>query len=141
MNRPRHTIVFFALALASVSHAADGRLLRAIRAAEGVKDPAKVGAFGELGYFRIRSVVWQQHTTAAFARAAWDHALEERIAARHLDFLTRELTRSGQVPTPYRVALAWNAGLEGSSGKHTPASAYDYAKRVTNIYALEARVP
>jgi hypothetical protein len=125
------TIVFFALALCAVSHAADRRILHAIREAEGVKDPARRGPAGELGFYRITPGVWVQHTSAAFDRAASDHLLEERIAIRHLDWLERELVRGGHVPTPFRLALAWNAGLEGSN--RAPASAVDYARRVANL--------
>lgn len=125
------TIVFFALALAPASHAADRRLLAAIKIAEGVKDPAKPGRDGELGYYRITPGTWILHTTAPFSKAATDHVLEARVAARHLDWLERELVRDGQVPTVYRIALAWNAGLTGSN--HAPAIAHDYARRVRNL--------
>lgn len=129
------SVVFFALALCSVSHAADRRLLHAIRTVEDVKDPAKRGPAGELGFYRITPAAWAQHTTAAFSRAATDPKFEEMIAGRHLDWLERELVRSGHVPTPFRLALAWNAGLEGSN--HAPATACDYARRVVNFLSAE----
>lgn len=129
------TIVFFALALGSAAHAAEGvlakKILAGIKSAEGVTDPAKVGPAGELGYYRLTRAAWLRHTTAPFERAATDHALETRVAARHLAWIERELVRDGQVPTVYRLALAWNAGLEGSN--RAPASAHDYARRVRNL--------
>ena len=125
-------IVFFALALASVSHAADTRLLRAIKTVEAVRQPGKRGPAGELGYYRITPGVWSQHTTAPFARCGLDEKLEEWVAARHLDWIERELVRTGDGPSIFRIALAWNAGLNGSAD--APVSAKNYAKRVEALY-------
>ena len=110
------------------------RLLSAIREVEAVKKPALPGPAGELGYFRLRETAWRQHTTQPFARCGRNASLELEIAMTHLRWLSRGIVAAGQVPTPYRIALAWNAGLEATSLRRIPAPTHDYAARVVNVF-------
>lgn len=108
--------------------------LSAIRQVEGVKDPAKRGDAGELGYHRITPEVWAQHTTAPFIWAGTDEALELYVAQVHLDWLERGLVaRHGPHVSPYWLALAWNAGLTAALRGETTAEQRDYARRVQNL--------
>lgn len=114
------------------------RLLSAIREVEAVKKPATPGPAGELGYFRLRPQTWRQHTTEPFSRCGRNASLELATAMKHLRWLARGIVAAGQVPTPYRLALAWNAGLEATRLHRVPAPAHDYAARVVNIFTAAA---
>lgn len=129
------------LASASVGHSTpesfgtELKLLQAIRTVEGVKHPATPGRHGELGFFRFRQKTWEQHTAEPFARCGRSPKLELEIAVKHLHWLVQGIVAAGEVPTPYRIALAWNAGLEATIFDRVPATTRDYARRVVNVFA------
>lgn len=109
-------------------------VLRAIRQVEGVKNPARRGPAGELGYYRITASVWAQHTRQPFSLCATNHGLEQAVAEKHLLWLTLQLRRRAIRPTPYRLGYAWNAGLEAACFQiPTDLTAADYAQRVENL--------
>lgn len=134
------------VALHSKLHAAGPVLvgdpvLLAIRAVEGVEDPALAGPAQELGYYRITPAAWMQHTGEAFSRCAADRALEEQVARAHLRWLEAGLRRARVIRPEtsaatrvYYLALAWNAGLAGVLRGHPPATARSYAMRATNLW-------
>ena len=138
------SLFFFASASASTpSPISDSpifsQLLSAIRTVEDVKFPARPGKHGELGYFRFREKTWRQHTIDDFARCGREPALELVVARKHLRWLVQSLAAAGEVPTPYRLALAWNAGLEATLHDRTPPATRDYARRVVNVFTADSR--
>lgn len=56
---------------------------------------------------------------------------------RHLAWLARHLPD----PTPYRLALAWNAGLTRTLEGRTLPRHHDHAQRVANLYHASTRPP
>ncbi len=127
----RITVIFLALALQLVAALP---VLDGIRLAEGVRDPAKSGPAGELGWHRITRAVWVQHTSQPFALAGTNAARECEVAQQHLDWLERNLVaQHGPVVSPYWLALAWNAGLSATLHHRTTAAQRDYAQRVQNL--------
>lgn len=108
-------------------------VLKAIRQVEGVKNPARRGPAGELGYYRITAAVWAQHTRKPFALCATDHGLERAVADKHLLWLASQLRRRGIRPTPFRLGHAWNAGLEAACAEVIADAGSDYAQRVQNL--------
>ncbi len=111
------------------------KLLQAIRTVEDVKHPATPGTHGELGFFRFREKTWRQHTAEPFARCGRSPKLELEIAVKHLRWLVQSITAAGEVPTPYRIALAWNAGLDATLRDRVPEATRDYARRVVNVFS------
>lgn len=112
------------------------KLLRAIEQVEGA-DYWRVGKAGERSKFQIMPEVWMQHSGMPFYMASsnWSAALDEqeRVALCHIKWLEAHLTN----PTPYRIALAWNAGLSAvKNGRFSSAKAC-YARRVVNLYESE----
>lgn len=131
----RALIVAVLVFLAAGLHAAPpAAVMRAIRQVEGVKHPARRGPAGELGYYRVTAGVWYQHTRQPFARCGTSPGLEQAVVEKHLAWLTTQLQRRGIRATPYRLAYAWNAGLEAACFRiPTDLSATDYAQRVENL--------
>lgn len=74
------------------------------------------------------------HTTAPF-QLALDRRVSDAVAVKHYDWLKSELQRRGIDPTPYRIALAWNAGLRAVLSSRPAPAAQDYASRAANLAA------
>jgi len=72
------------------------------------------------------------HSKAPFV-SALNRQASDAVAVEHYEFLKRELLRAGVPATPYRIALAWNGGVEAAVLGRAPAAARDYAERVTNL--------
>jgi hypothetical protein len=106
--------------------------LEAIHWVENPHDSARPGPFGELGAYQFRQSTWLSYTTAPFSRAV-DRQTSDDVAIKHYEWLKRGLVRNGVAVTPYNIALAWNGGLTATVRGSVPASARDYAERVTNV--------
>lgn len=107
--------------------------LYAIRQVETGDNPAKVGRHGELGAYQFRRATWEQHTTTPFAWAR-NPIAAMTVAEAHYEWLKARLRLAGVSPTPYRLALAWNAGVSAAIHRHPPKASVDYANRVDNLY-------
>ena len=83
-------------------------------AARETPNGEQVGRAGERGRFQM--------TRAARA--------DNRDPVRHLAWLIENLND----PTPYRLALAWNAGLHAVQTGHTTPRQRTYAQDVANLY-------
>jgi hypothetical protein len=94
-------------------------------------DPAP-GAHGELGAYQFRRSTWRAYTSLPFEYAR-NRSHADEIAVRHYDWLRRGFENAGLSPTPYRIALAWNAGLNAALHGRAPRASHDYARRVVNI--------
>jgi len=114
------------------SSLADEIFLRAIRIRECGDRSDAVGKYGERGAYQFRYRTWRQHSKSPFINA---HRAEAHVVARkHLDWLRRSLVRAGYKPTPYNIALCWNAGFASVvSGKFGRPS-IEYAQDVENLY-------
>lgn len=88
------------------------------------------GRNGELGPYQFTRAVWRQHSTMEFTLANARSVEAERVALAHLHWLEQHVDK----PTPYRLALAWNAGLGAVQRNTFRDSSVDYAKRVLNVY-------
>ena len=53
-----------------------------------------------------------------------------QVAWEHTRWLSLTLDR----PTPYRIALAWNAGFHAAQTGNVSNASVDYARRVRNLY-------
>jgi len=89
------------------------------------------GRFGEQGPYQFRREVWNQYTRAPFARARTSFA--DEVAIQHYQWIATRLRSHGIAPTSWRVAAAWNGGVESVVSGRVPRATRDYASRVVNL--------
>ncbi|PTY05558.1 hypothetical protein DB347_14385 [Opitutaceae bacterium EW11] len=119
----------------SVAQASDRwETLQAIHLIENPTNSTRVGRRGELGPYQFRPSTWKMHTKKPFHLAA-DREEADRVAVQHYEWICRQLERHGIEPTPYRIALAWNAGVTASIRGSAPAASHSYASRVEAMAA------
>jgi hypothetical protein len=106
--------------------------LQAIHLLENPNDTDRPGSLGELGAYQFREQTWKMHTSAPFSLAL-DRRVSDAVAVKHYDWLKSALERRGVEATPFRIALAWNAGLAAALGARPSPAAVDYATRVANL--------
>ena len=141
MNHNRHGlqlgILLMVLAVTAGTAAASERwrTLQAINWVENPRNSTKVGPRGELGPYQFRQATWRMYTNRPFALAVERQAADE-VAVQHYEWIRRGLLSAGIEPTPYRIALVWNAGLDQVVNDRAPASAYTYAEQVANLAAV-----
>lgn len=112
------------------AHAADRwETLQAIHMIENPTNSTRIGSKGELGPYQFRPSTWKMHTKKPFRLAA-DRQEADRVAVKHYDWIKEGLERNGVTATPYRIALAWNAGLSATVRNSVPESSHRYAERV-----------
>jgi hypothetical protein len=99
------------------------------------------GRHGERGAYGIRAACWAQHMGDMDFALARQERWGRECARRHVRWLQRELHAAGIDPSPYNVALAYNAGLARVLTGRIPASAYDYANRLTNLLTVTVKTP
>jgi hypothetical protein len=113
--------------------------LQAINWVENPYNSPKAGPGGELGPYQFRPATWRMYTRKPFALAV-ERQHSDDVAVRHYEWIKRSLLSSGIDPTPFYIALAWNAGLGQVVNGRAPASAYQYASQVNNLVGvLKAR--
>ena len=105
------------------------RLLEAIAAVESGGKMAKIGLHGERSAWQLTKRAWQQVSKRPWYDA-FDRRAAHEVAAAYVRYLIAELDRRGEEVTPWRVALAWNVGL---NGLRTDA-ALGFASRVAALY-------
>lgn len=117
------------------------RMVAAIETVENTRND-RIGRHGERSRLQITLAVWRQHSTWPFEHASSNRlvcrAEVTRVALRHLDWLSDQLTKAGMKVTPYLLALAYGAGLEATVKRTASAFKCDYAQRVLNVY-MEGR--
>jgi hypothetical protein len=129
-----------AVVVSSLLLAAQGRAserwatLEAIHELENPRDLPEPGQCGELGAYQFREQTWRMYTQAPFSRAL-DRRSSDAVAVKHYNWLKAELGRRGVAATPYRIALAWNGGINAALDPNPPAAAVDYATRAANVAA------
>jgi hypothetical protein len=106
--------------------------LEAIHQLENPQNSPEPGTYGELGAYQFREETWKMHTTAPFSRAL-DRRSSDAVAVKHYEWIKAQLEGRGIIPTPYRIALAWNGGIRAVFVEHPPAAAVDYASRAANL--------
>jgi hypothetical protein len=94
-------------------------------------DPAP-GAHGELGAYQFRRSTWRSYSSLPFEYAR-ERAHADEVAIKHYEWIRRGFEGAGLAPTSYRIALAWNAGLNAALQGRAPRASHDYARRVVNI--------
>ena len=57
----------------------------------------------------------------------------DEVAIRHYEWLKGGLEQAGVAPTPYNIAMAWNAGLDAVIGHRIPSASRTYAEHVNNL--------
>ncbi len=113
--------------------------LEAIHSVENPSNSSRPGPYGELGAYQFRQSTWRMHTRLPFS-AALDRQTSDQIAVKHYEWLKARLAAAGRSPTPYNIALAWNAGPTAVIQGNVPRAARNYAARVNNLAAeLRAR--
>ena len=130
-----------ALVAAGGSAAASERweTLEAIHWVENPRDSTRIGPRGELGPYQFRPATWGMYTQEPFALAA-DRERADEVAVQHYEWIRRGLLSAGITPTPYRIALAWNAGLDPVIHNRVPAAACAYAEQVANlVFSMQAQ--
>jgi hypothetical protein len=142
-HRLQCTILLLAgLAAATASAAASDRwlTLQAINWVENPHNSTRAGPHGELGPYQFRRATWRMYTKKPFAQAIQREDADE-VAVKHYEWLRRGLENGGIDPTPFNIALAWNAGLDQVVNGRAPDCAYQYAEQVNNLVAtLRAQV-
>ncbi|HEU5080257.1 MAG TPA: hypothetical protein VFT72_13685 [Opitutaceae bacterium] len=106
--------------------------LQAIHMVENPTNSTRVGRAGELGPYQFRPATWRMHTKKPFHLAA-DRAEADKVAVKHYEWIKRNLERAGVQATSFRIALAWNAGLDAALQDRAPRSSRHYAARVQAI--------
>ncbi len=95
----------------------DGAMLAGIARVEDWQ--GRRGAAGEIGPWQMLPATWAAYRGTARQRAE-----------THLIKLRRDLARLGVDPSPFNLALCWNAGLTATVTGRAPEKSYDYARRV-----------
>ena len=103
--------------------------LQAIHLIENPTNSTRVGKAGELGPYQFRPATWKMHTKKPFHLAA-DRAEADAVAIKHYEWIKAQFERNGIEATPYRIALAWNAGVSATLQGRLPQRSYAYAARV-----------
>jgi len=106
--------------------------LYAIREVEtGNVYDCKPGRLGEQGPYQFRREVWTHYTNAPFADARTGFA--DRVALEHYQWIAERLRSNGLTPTQWRIAAAWNGGVEAVISGRVPRASRNYATRVMNL--------
>jgi hypothetical protein len=90
------------------------------------------GKLGERGPYQFRRSTWRMHTSSSFELAE-NREVADVVAKRHYAWIETQLAAHGIEASPYNVAVAWNAGVNGVIRGTAPAGSHDYANRVLNI--------
>jgi hypothetical protein len=106
--------------------------LEAIHQLENPQNSPEPGTCGELGAYQFREDTWKMHTSAPFIRAL-DRRSSDAVAVKHYEWIKGEIESRGMIATPFRIALAWNGGINAVFVEHPPAAAVDYASRAANL--------
>jgi hypothetical protein len=140
MNNDRH-ILRFGLLLAAIAVTGSTvraserwETLQAINLVENPQNSTRIGPHGERGPYQFRRATWRMYTTRPFALAVQRQDADD-VAVQHYEWIRRNLQSNGIVPTPYKIALVWNAGLDQVLNDRAPAAAYAYAEQVANLVA------
>ena len=142
MNAPGHhiprlirTIAIVALASGTAWASERWEVLQAIHWVENPRNSTHAGPLGELGPYQFRRSTWRAYSSRPFSYALQQRYSDE-VAVQHYEWLKRGLQSAGLQPTPYNIALAWNAGLDPVVNDRVPSSACVYANQVNNLVAL-----
>jgi len=128
----REQVVPDSLPSATRSQLAHQDFLYAIRMVEtGNVYNCKPGRLGEQGPYQFRREVWTHYTRAPFTEARTPFA--DQVALEHYQWLVTRLESNGLTPTPWRIAAAWNGGVEAVISGRVPRASRDYASRVVNL--------
>ncbi len=128
--------LLIAVVLVGITHSLSAgerwETLQAIHLIENPTNSARPGAHGELGAYQFRRSTWQMHTSKPF-RYALIRKHADEVAVEHYEWLCVQLRRKGIAPTPYNIAMAWNAGIGAVTSGRIPRVSRSYAKRVVAI--------
>lgn len=120
-------------ALCVTGRASTNAMLCGIRTVETQDKPYPPrGKLGERGSYQFRRSTWRLHTSSSFDLAE-NREVANTVAKRHYAWIEAQLKANGLDPSPYNVALAWNAGVNAVIRGKAPNVAHDYAARVVNI--------
>lgn len=129
-------LIFIFLVLTVAASAAQFNVSKFVRSNRQIeKWDGRDGRHGERGPWQFLRVTWRQHMPGVPFTQARREGPARVCAERHVDWLRRSLRAAGREDTPFMVALSWNAGLEATLAGRAPASSYDYAERVVNLYS------
>ncbi|MBX3736705.1 MAG: hypothetical protein KF715_08455 [Candidatus Didemnitutus sp.] len=130
--------VIFVLLVVSAHAAVDvDRLVDALREREEWN--GRDGAHGERGPWQITPAVWRLHMPGISFAEARCVAVARACAVKHVNYLAAQLEARGVAPLLFNIALAWNAGINGSTRGTAPERAYHFAVAVENIYHARSR--
>lgn len=115
-------------------------LLRSIAEVESMGRPEMVGQAGERSEYQFMAATWKQYSKVSHRSIGQEKNHNEvvRVAKKHIETIKKSITEYGHEVTPFRIALAWNAGPDRLSFQ---ARHRDYAQRVANLYEAYASVP
>jgi hypothetical protein len=124
-------LLMLALTMADGAPVDHERFLAAVVTVEST--PGR-GSNGELGKYQFTRQTWTQHSKQPFdwalGRSSEARLERDRVARAHAKWIEQHVDN----PTPYRMALVWNAGLATVQRNGFSDSSVDYAKRVFNVY-------
>ncbi|HZP60566.1 MAG TPA: hypothetical protein VFB27_09610 [Opitutaceae bacterium] len=127
-------ITFFCLpGLATAASTANRwETLEAIHWVENPHNSTRMGPHGELGPYQFRQATWRMYSHRPFYQAI-NRQYSDEVAVKHYEWLKGGLIQAGVSPTPYNIALAWNAGLDAVIGRRIPSASRSYAEQVSNL--------
>jgi len=121
------------LAAGTGLHAADRwETLEAIHWVENPHDSTRLGPHGELGPYQFRQSTWRMYSHRPFYQAI-NRQYSDEVAVKHYEWIKDGLAQAGLAPTPYNIAMAWNAGLDSVLGGRAPSASHAYAEQVQNL--------
>lgn len=98
--------------------------------------PYKPGAHRERGRWQLTEAVRVDRTRDLLAAGYKNAIHDETIAGAQILWIRHRLIVNGcKDPTPFDIALAWNAGVHGKLSGKAPDKAYDYAARFSALVA------
>lgn len=124
-------MIFCFATIPSRAHLEEIVTIEALRLVEDSKY-YEVGPKGERSQWQISPEVWKTWSAVPFERASRREYQEEarRVAKQQVGWLNANLVN----PSPFRLALAWNAGLGAVNESRIPESSFDFARRFVNLY-------
>lgn len=93
--------------------------------------PLAPGPAGESGRWQLTRAVRMDR--AKDLKAVGAAVNDEALARAHLLWLEREFRKIGVKPSPFQLALAWNAGFGAALRGEVQPRHYDFAWRVSNL--------
>lgn len=100
----------------------------------------RVGKAGEIGPYQMLPGT-RADRRRDLRRRGILNPTERQLAEEHLEWIRRGLHAAEVDPSPFNLALCWNAGVRATVTGRAPESSYRYAGRVAGYYENQRAKP